>query len=401
MFELRKKVAIAGVGTTQFARAIPDKTPTQLRVEAALKAIEDAGLTKDDIDGVVASEGGGEHPRGHIELSEVLGIYTKSICISVPMGGGTSGFSLAIARWAIASGASRNVLIVSGGNTTGQLGRTSVGHGFTNSLSVSPTHSRTYEHPFGPLMITFYAALAQRHMHEYGTTSEQLAAVAVACRKHACLNPDAIMRTPITVEDVVNSRMISSPFHLLDCCINSDGAAALVVTSAENARNLRRKPVYILGMGYAQSAYFMGALARGDPKTGFNMVRTVGKNAADFAFNEAEVSRADIDFVELYDNFTINPIVQIEDFGFCEKGEGGAFVEGGRIDPGGELPLNTHGGLLSHAFTPAGYNTWVEAVRQLRGEGGARQVPNAKLGLCCTVASVIGTFGGVGILSNE
>ena len=282
-----------------------------------------------------------------------------------------------------------------------EVGRNSAGHGFTNSIAVSPTHSVSYEHPFGPLMATFYAALAQRHMYEFGTTSEQLASVAVAQRRHASLNPEAIMRDPITIDDVLASRMISSPFHLLDCCINSDGAAAFIVSGADRARDLRQPPVYVLGLGYAQSAYYMGTLSRGDPRSGFGLVSTVGKNAADYAFAEAGVTRDDIDFVELYDNFTMTPIVQLEDFGFCKKGEGGPFVEGGRIELGGELPLNTHGGLHSCAFTPAGYVLWVEAVRQLRGACGDNQVPDAKLGLCCSVASVIGTFGGVGILAND
>ena len=400
MESLKKKVAIIGVGTTQFAKAIPGRTNMSMQLEAAVKAIKDAGLTKDDIDGIITGEGG-LNPRTHIMFSECLGIFHKPVCLNLPVGGGTCGLSVVVARWAIASGRCKNVLIVAGGATMGQLGRSTVGHGFTDSLALFAGHSPTYEQPFGPLIISYYASIAQRHMYEYGTTSEQLAAIGVAQRKHASLNPEAIMRLPITIEDVVSSRMVTSPLHLLDCCINSDGGAALVVTSAERAKDAPKKPVYVLGLGHASSSYFTGDLAVKRPELGYSLTKTIGRIAADDAFEEAGVERRDMRFAQLYDNFSITPLIQLEDFGFCKKGEGGAFVEGGRIEPGGELPVNTHGGHLSCNFTPAGYVHWVEGVRQVRGECGARQVPNADLGLVCTVASTIGTFGGVGILGRE
>jgi len=325
----------------------------------------------------------------------------KPLCMGLPVGGGTSGMSLAIARWAIASGACRNVVVVAGSTNAADQGRTEVGSGLTNFYAAFPGHSLTYEQPFGPLILSYYSVMAQRHMYEFGTTPEQLAEVAVVTRRHASLNPEAIMRTPITTEDVLSSRWISTPFHLLDCCINSDGAAAFVVTSAENARNCAKPPVWVLGLGHNRSAYFMGNLARPIPEKNLSLTRTVGQMAARDAFNEAGVERSDIDFAELYDNFTINPIMQFEDFGFCAKGDGGPFVEGGRIALGGELPLNTHGGLLSAHFGPAGYMHWVEAVRQLRGECGDRQVQDAKMGIVCTVAGVVSTFGGVGILAKD
>ena len=400
MENLSRKVAIVGVASQDISKAVIGKTALRMHVEASMAAIADAGLKKSDIDGIITPEGAA-NPRTHMAFAEHMGLMDKPLCMSLPAGGGTCGLAIAIARWAIASGTCRNVLIFGGGAMVGAAGRSAVGSGFTDFLALFPGHSKTYEQPFGPLILSYYSVMAQRHMYEYGTTAEQMAAVAVAARKHASLNPEAIMRRPITVEDVINSRMISTPFHLLDCCLNSDGVGALVLTSAENARNCRRPPVWLLGMGSNFSAYFMGSLARPVPEKGLSLTSTVGRMAAQRAFAEAGVRHQDIDFVQLYDNFTINPIIQLEDFGFCEKGEGGPFVEGGRIELGGELPLNTYGGMLSFSFSPPGYMVWIEAVRQLRGECGPRQVKDAKIGLACSVAGVISTFGGVGILAKD
>ncbi len=404
METLRKKAAIVGISSQDLGRQVIGKTAMRMKIEASVAAIHDAGLQKKDIDGFITSEGGGSaggNPRTHMEFAEHMGIMNKPLCMSLPVGGGTSGLSLAIARWAVLSGACNNVLIVSGSNAITERGRSAVGSATTDWYATFPGHSVTYEQPFGPLILTYYSVMAMRHMYEFGTTPEQLAAVAVACRKHAALNPEAIMRNPITIDDVINSRWISTPFHLLDCCLNSDGAAAFVVTSAENARNCPKPPVWVLGLGHNRSAYFMGDLTRPIPEKTLGLTRTVGRMAARDAFNEAGVERSDIDFAQLYDNFTINPIYQFEDFGFCAKGEGGPFVEGGRIELGGELPLNTFGGMLSCSFGPAGYLHWVEAVRQLRGEAGDRQVKDARLGIVCAVAGVISTFGGVGILAKD
>jgi acetyl-CoA acetyltransferase len=396
-----RDAALIGVGTSEFARSITDRGDYGVQVQAAMAAIADAGLTKDQIDGIITMEGAGGNPRTHIALSEHLGIFNKPLCLSLPVGGGTSGLSMVVARWAIAAGRCKNVLIVAGNATRGSRGQTAVGHAETNRLALFPGHSPTYEQVFGPLVITFYAAVAMRHMYEYGTTHEQLAAIAVACRRHASLNPDAIMRLPITVEDVINSRPISTPFHLLDCCLNSDGAVALVMTSVERAQDAPKPPVRILGLGHASTSYFTGDLARPRRHLGMGLTKTSGQVAARDAFAEAGVKHEEIEFAQVYDNFTISALVQLEDLGFCAKGDGGPFVEGGRIELGGELPVNTHGGHLSCNFTPAGYNHWAEGVRQLRGECGDRQIPGAKLGLVSTFASTIATFGGVGILARD
>jgi acetyl-CoA acetyltransferase len=231
-----------------------------------------------------------------------------------------------------------------------------------------------FEEPFGVLGApTIHGAVAARHMHEFGTTHEQFAAVAVAARRHASLNARATMRDPITIADVLASRWIVKPFHLLDCCLVSDGGAAVVVTSGERARDLASKPIYVWGFGEGHT--------RG-PLESETLTTLGGKQAAAMAYRMAGVRSKDIDFAELYDCFTAITIVTLEDYGFCAKGEGGAWVENGRIEIGGELPVNTHGGLLSHAHIE-GMMHITEAIKQLRGESvePERQVQDAKLGI--------------------
>jgi acetyl-CoA acetyltransferase len=220
----------------------------------------------------------------------------------------------------------------------------------------------------------FYAPMARRHMERYGTTSEQFAEVALTCRRHAQLNERAMMRKPMTLADHQASRMIADPFRLFDCSLESAGAAAVVVSSAECAGDLRHAPVFIGGVAEGHPDSPSAITQRHD------MTRIGLAKAAPIAFAMAGVSRADIDVAEIYDCFTYMVLCQIEDMGFCEKGEGGAFVGNGRIGLGGELPINTHGGLLSEAHI-AGMNHIVELVRQLRGSCGERQVDGAEVGL--------------------
>ena len=215
-----------------------------------------------------------------------------------------------------------------------------------------------------------YAMITLRHMHEFGTTSRQMGAVAVSTRQWASMNPNAQMRTPITVEDHQSSRWVAWPLHLLDCCLVSDGGAAVVVTSAERARSLRKPPAYVMGMGQMHIAWEL-------PHRPV-LTEAGGRQSGEMAFRMAGITPGDVDVAEIYDCFTITPIMTLEDYGFCEKGEGGAFVEGGRIAPGGELPMNTSGGLLSESGM-AGMQLIVEAVRQLRGECGERQVRDAEI----------------------
>jgi len=246
--------------------------------------------------------------------------------------------------------------------------------------------------PYGISVPGVYAMVAQRHMHEYGTTPEQLAAIAVACRKHAALNLKAFKREPITIDDVLASPLVSSPLRLLDCSPICDGGGAILITSLERARDLKAKPVRILGMGQAQSYYHLAHLARAtgarpEDKSKFGLTRTVQSVAAQQAFGQAGVTPADVDVAQLYDSFTITVLMQFEDLGFCAKGEGGAFAEGGRIELGGALPVNTHGGLLSFGSS-GGINHIIEAARQVRGECGDRQVPNVEISLATNVSAV-------------
>jgi acetyl-CoA acetyltransferase len=225
-----------------------------------------------------------------------------------------------------------------------------------------------YESPYGGLNISTFGLMTQRHMHEYGTTREQLAAVAVAARQWAQRNPAAFARDPLTVEDVLSSRMVSSPLTVRDCCLVTDGGGAMIVTSAERAADLGRPPVYLLGYGEAQWHRNITHMP--------DLTVTAAVDSGRRAYEQAGVSPADVDLVELYDAFTINPILFLEDLGFCAKGEGGEFVASGAIAPGGRLPVNTNGGGLSYCH-PGMYGIFalIEAVRQLRGEAGERQVP--------------------------
>jgi acetyl-CoA acetyltransferase len=227
-----------------------------------------------------------------------------------------------------------------------------------------------------------YAMVARRHMAEFGTTQDQLGAVALTCRAHAALNDNAQFRDPITLDDYHNSRYVAEPFHLLDCCPVSDGGAAVVVTSAERARDLRRPPVSISGWGQSHPAW--------DLPYRRDWTTSGAKHSGEAAFAMAGITPGDVDFVELYDCFTIVPIITLEDYGFCAKGEGGAFVQDGRIALGGELPLNTSGGLLSETGMP-GMQLIVEAVRQLRGDCGPRQVEGARVGVVSNQGGIMTT----------
>ncbi len=387
------RVAIVGVGHTEFARNIPDKTNQRLQVEAAAKAVADAGLKMRDIDGLVCMDGGSmnSNPRYHMELSEVLGLFDTPLCTTTNQGGASAGYAVEIARWALQAGRVKNVLVVDGFKESSQ-GRTQHGNAMTSNLSVTPIHYPNYEHPYGALMASFYAIIAQRHMHDFGTTEEQLASVPVATRYNASLNPDAVYRKLITHEDVLNSKVISTPFHMLHCCMVNDGGVAFVLSTEERARTYRKPPVYVIGSGGGESGYWTGFITNGDHLGHYNLTRTLAEHAANEAFAEAGVNRKDIDFVTCCDNFAITPLVLLEDFGFCKKGEGGPFIgNGDRIKVGGDLPVNPHGGMLSCNHAATELLNYVEAALQLRGEAGDRQVKGAELALASATAGIIST----------
>lgn len=368
MATLKNKVAIVGAADTEVG-VVPNLSATQLYVKAAKLALEDAGITKADIDGLVTCTSFVEPFMYHAEMiAEYMQIFPR-YCMTVPSGGGTTLAIMHHAASAIATGLCHTVLITMADSQVSGLSRDKA------IEAMAQAGHPQFERPYGPPIPAFYAMLARAHQHAYGTTDAQRAAVAVACRKHASLNPAAQMRKPITIDDVVNSRMIADPLHLLDCSLVSDGGAAIVMTSAERARDFRKRPVYLLGTGEGHSHEHLSQA--------ISLTTSAAKEAGERAYAMAGITPKDIDVAELYDCFTPVVIIELEDLGFCAKGEGGSFVEGGRIELGGELPINTHGGLLSHCHPghPGSLFSITEATRQLRGECGARQVADAQIAL--------------------
>jgi acetyl-CoA acetyltransferase len=333
--------------------------------------VEDAGLTFQQIDGLIPCQYG----PGAEELAANLGAADLRYTATVHLGGASAVASLLSATMAVVSGVANYVLIPVGWN--GYSGRRAKDL-VASDVSVIPggAISRDYYLPYGlTAPAQWYSLIARRHMHEFGTTQEQLGAIALAMRKHAQRNPKAVMcDRAMTMEDYLASPIIADPYRLFDCCLETDGAAAVLVTTAERARDLRQQPVYIM------------AVAEGHPDpaddiTNRNDIFRIGlTTAGPNAFAAAGIRPDDVDFAEIYDCFTFEVLQQLEEAGFCKRGEGGAFVEGGRIELGGELPVNTHGGLLSEAHV-LGINHVVEAVYQLRGEAGERQVPDAEIGV--------------------
>lgn len=372
---LKDRAIIVGIGETEYSKN-SGMSQLELFLQAATRAIEDAGLGLKEIDGVVIAMG--VIPFEDIAVN--LGTEDLKYAATILMGGASAVASLQSAAMAVASGIATNVLCLTGWNGYSAMRTSALGRA-VDTVSAMPMASpiaklRDFEMPYGVFVpAQWYSPMAMRHMHEYGTTSRQLGAVAVACRKHAQLNDRAIMRgKPMTIEDHQNSRMIVTPFRLFDCCLESDGAAAVVVSSAQRAKDMKQRPVYIMGVAEGHPVPVDQIANRED------MFQIGPSYAAPRAFAMAGVTTKDIDVAEIYDCFTWVVICQLEALGFCKRGEGGPFVEGGRIELGGELPINTHGGLLSQAHV-LGMNHIVEAVRQLRGDAGEAQVKDAEIAL--------------------
>ena len=355
------------------ARFAPDKTAYQLHAESARGALGDAGLTIAAVDGLFTS---GVGPIGILSLANHLNLrpcYLDSQAI-----GGSSFVSHCLhAAAAIDAGLCRVALVTYGSTAASE--RFAIGTGGGGFLMDPPD---SFEAPYGPTIVGSYALVAQRHMHEFGTTSEQLAEIAVTMRRHASLNPDAKYRDPITVEDVLASRVISSPLHLLDCCIISDGGGALVLTSTERARDLRWPPVTILGA--AEAVQHSGIGAR-------DLVEVAAAQSGPLALERAGLKHADVDVALVYDSYTITVLVTLEALGFCAPGEGGAFCAGGSIGLGGALPVNPDGGGLSSNHPGMrGMFLVIEAARQLRGAADARQVAGAEVALVHGTGGMLG-----------
>jgi len=393
MADVNRGAAIVGIHE-HITRYAPDKSELQLQGESIIKALDDAGLTKKDVDGLLTASM--SIRNSGLALADYLDMSPKMVD-NTTVGGGSFEFHLSHALNAIASGRincaviTYSTLAKSGGVSVGTGGVSRFGH---PQLDPSPD---SFEELYGLTTVGLYAMIAQRHMHLYGTTSEQLAEVAVTMRKHAGMNPEALFRNPITVEDVVRSRVISSPLHLMDCCVITDGGGAVVVASPELAKNCRHKPVWVLGAGEAVA--HQGAGKR-------DLMYIAAKQSHEPAFTMAGVTHKDIDMAMIYDSFTITVIETLEDLGFCEKGEGGQFVSNGRIQLGGELPINTDGGGLSSNHPGMrGLFLLLEATRQLRHqfEGTPRQVPDCKIALCHGTGGALGSrhSGGTVILGVD
>ncbi|GGP89210.1 acetyl-CoA acetyltransferase [Actinomadura coerulea] len=365
--------SIVGLGMTELGR-VYGRSPRRLAADAVRLAAADAGLALADLDGLLVSHGLGGSPG--IELADTLGLRDLRMLSLVNSFGATAGAMVSYAAMSVLNGSATTVACVFADAPLKprQSAGSAYDRGARGGTGGAPGKAEWYG--FGGMTAALglrsvnshYALAAQRHMARYGTTSEQLGAIAVATRKWAAGNPLAQMREPITIEDHQRSRWVSEPLHLLDCCLVSNGAVAVIVTSADRARDLARPPVHLWGWGQGHP---------GDRKErGSDFGLTTGAAASGAAaMKMAGVTPADVDVCELYDCYTYTVLVTLEDYGFCAKGEGGAFAASGALGPGGSLPTNTGGGQLS-AYYMWGMTPLSEAVIQARGDGGERQAPS-------------------------
>lgn len=363
---LREKAAVTGIGETLYSRN-SGKSVIALQLEAALKAIEDAGLSPKDIDGIIPYS---NSPVVAEDFITNFGIGDLRLSATTPLGGASCVAAVQCAVLAISGGLCNHVLIPIGRNGAS-------GERIGARVQQMPQFKVVgeYEMPIGAIApAQLYAPMARRHMELYGTTSRQLGEIAVSTRHNAILNGNAIMTKPMTIEEHQASRMISDPLRLYDCSLESDGGAAIVLSAADRAKDLRKPPVYVMGVAEGHPDSPSVITQRTD------LTRLGIAKAAPKAFGMAGVAHEDIDVAEIYDCFTYIVLCQLEDIGFCRKGDGGPFVESGAIRLDGKLPINTHGGLLSQAHM-VGMNHVVELVRQLRGEAGGTQVDGAEIGL--------------------
>ena len=365
---LRGRVAIVGAADTQVGK-VPHLSATQLCIDAALGALADAGIDKSSVDGLVTCNSMAEPHMYHAEaMAEYLQIF-PSYCVSAGAGGATTFAVVHQAAMAIANGVCDTVLISMADSL-----RTGLTREQAMIMQSSSGHPQ-FETPYGCTVPGYYALIARAYMDAYGVTPEQLAAVAVTARYHASLHPGAQMREPITITDVLNSRMIADPLRLLDCSLVSDGGAAIVLTSAERAKYLPHPPVYLLGAGEGHGHEHISQA--------LSLTSSFARQSGERAYAMAGLAPRDIHFAELYDCFTPVVLLELEDLGFCAPGEAGAFVADGNTRIDGSLPMNTHGGLLSHCHpgNPGSMFALTEATLQLRHGAGARQVKGANTAL--------------------
>lgn len=368
----RASCAIVGVAESDLGEVSSGMSPIDLMAQGIIRALDDCGLQLKDVDGLFGAAT--QSRMLTIALREYLGIDPK-YGDSTYLGGSSFMTHVAHAQAAIEAGLCE-VAVITYGSTQRSNGRSA-----TRGKDINP-----YETPFKPFLpASAYALAASRHMHEYGTKREHLAEVAVAARKWAQLNPAAWEKGELTIEQVLNARMISYPLTVRDCCLVTDGGGAVVMTSAARAKSLRKPPVYVLGCGESASHTAISSMA--------DLTTTAAKISGAQAYAMAELNPKDIHVRELYDAFTLTTLLFLEDLGFCAKGEGGYFVADGKLRPGGSLPTNTNGGGLSYCH-PGMYGLLllIEATRQLRGECGARQVAGCEVALA---------HGNGGVLSHQ
>jgi len=368
----RGSVAVVGAAESELGQVAPGTTPVDLMAQATRRALDECGLKLSDIDGVFTNASQLRMPT--LSLCEYLGLKPR-YQDGTGIGGSSFMTHVQHAMLAIEHGLCE-VALIAYGSTQRTVSR----------AAASPREFNPYETPYKPFMpSTAYALAASRHMHEFGTTRENLAEVAVAARQWALLNPVAWEKEPLTIEQVLGARMVSYPLTVRDCCLVTDGGGAIILTSAARAKTLRQKPAYVLGVGEHLSHASISNMA--------DLTVTGAAQSGAQAYAMAGLAARDVNTAQVYDAFTINTILFLEDLGFCPKGEGGRFVSGGRIAPGGELPVNTSGGGLSYCH-PGMYGLLVliEAIRQVRGDAGKRQVAG------CDVALA---HGNGGVLSSQ
>jgi len=387
---IKRKACIVGAYEHPTRKA-PDKTVAQLHAECARGALRDAGLGLHDVDGYFCA---GDAPGlGANSMADYLGLTRLSHVDTTDTGGSAYLIHVAHAAQAIAAGKCNVALITLAGRPRTEGGS---GVGVGQRMVTPTTPDVPWEMPYGPVTVNMYALVAARHMYEYGTTAEQLAWIKVAAATHAQHNPHAMLRDLVTVQEVLDSPRIADPLRKLDCCVVSDGGGALVVARPEIARELRQPQVNVLGAGETLKGQLGGAV---------DLTWSGAAVSGPAAFAEAGVTPADIQYASIYDSFTITVLMQLEDLGFCAKGEGGRFVADGNLISGvGKLPFNTDGGGLcnNHPANRGGLTKVIEAVRQLRGEAHPQvQVPNCQLALAQGTGGLLGSRHGSATLILE
>lgn len=380
---------IVGIGLSDYPRA-PHLSALGHVQQATHRALRDCGLTIGDVDGLLTTGSQGPLYDDVVSAAEYLGVRARYLNGTMT-GGSAFEFMISDAAAAVERGACETAVIAYGSellsNPNLALSSASLRNGRHSGIMM-------WDSLYGQSIVGAYAMIAQRHMHDYGTTAEQLAEIAVASRAFAQFNPLAMVRTPLTIAAVLKSRMVADPLRAADCCVVSDGGGALVITTLERARDLCRRPfVFLAGAGGAMGHFGINQMD--------DFSTTPATLAAHDAFAQAGVRPCDIDTVQIYDSFTITVLMMLEGMGFCERGGGGPFVAGGRLGPGGALPCHTDGGALSSCHPGMrGIFLLIEAVRQLRGEGGEAQTRNAKLAAVCGSGGIMSCVG-VAILSGD